>query len=335
MQIRQPARRREGLCIAGGRAEPLVRASDLDRALAKDDIERLRPLLPVGYAAGIDAYRTAAAALEPSDLSEHYTRGLAAFHEEFVPHLARRLEALAGGAWDLSGFVAYAAGSDVDLMSHIVEAVAPREGVAVYPGDWWGFVVGSTHPERIAWSDDARGKLAACCVPSVRNGHFTDEMLAFLETSDACLLNINLFPTLAPDERRRTAEALSPILPRALLSVSFSRGFGLTASQLGVLLVPREHPYRARFDAQWTWHTYFYNALAARAFLAIDLERLAAVDDARRAWAREWLAARGLPALESGSYYVRTFTVDGAIPERLAPLHRAGRVRLCLKPPIV
>jgi hypothetical protein len=47
--------------------------------------------------------------------------------------------------------------------------------------------------------------------------------------------------------------------------------------------VHRDHPLRARFATAWAWHTY-YNALAARAFMAIDLGRIAPVDDARRAW---------------------------------------------------
>lgn len=304
-------------------------------AVAGEDLERLRPLLPVGYAAGVDAYQAAVAQLAPHDLSEHYTAGLAAFHEVFVPQLKQRLTALTGGTWDLSDYLAYAAGSDVDLISHVIEAAAPREGVAVFPGDWWGFVVGSSHPERIVWTDEPGGRLAACCVPSVRNGHLTAEMVGFLQRSAACLLNINLFPTLAPEERERAAQALRPVLPRALLSISFSRGFGLTASQLGVMLVHRDHPYRARFEGQWRWFTYFYNAIAARAFSAIDLERLAQVDKARRQWAAQWLRERGLPVLESGSYYVKSFTLTGPVPERLQPLARDGVVRLCLKPLIV
>ena len=38
--------------------------------------------------------------------------------------------------------------------------------------------------------------------------------------------------------------------------------------------VLRDHPYRARFGTAWDWFTYFHNALAARAFLALDLLRL-------------------------------------------------------------
>jgi hypothetical protein len=102
------------------------------------------------------------------------------------------------------------------------------------------------------------------------------------------------------------------------LSISFSRGFGLTASQLGVALVRRDHPWRRRYGPAWTWLTYFYNALAARAFRALEPGRLEGVDRERRAWVRAWLGGRGLPAVESGSYYVKSFRVEGEVPPRLA-----------------
>lgn len=290
--------------------------------------------MPVGYAAGADAYRQAAADLDAAALTDHYRGGLSWFHETFVPHLKRRLEGLSGGAWDLSDHVAVAAGSDVDFMTHLVEAVAPREGVSLFPDDWWGFKVGGTWDDRVRFTRDPEGTLAALCVPAVRNGQTTAEMVAWLARADAALLNINLYPTLPADERRRVAAALAPVLPKAVLSVSFSRGFGLTASQLGVALVPKDHPYLARFERQWGWHTYFFNALGARAFMAIDLDRLADVDARRRAWAEAWLAERGLPVVAGGSYYVKAFRVEGALPERFAPLVRGEVVRLCLKPPI-
>ena len=118
-----------------------------------------------------------------------------------------------------------------------------------------------------------------------------------------------------------------------VLSISFSRGFGLTASQLGVVLVPAGHPLPRRFATQWNWFTYFHNALAARAFLALDLAELAAIDDARRAWVSRWLIERDLPALDTGSYYVRSFRAEGAVAGHLLPLARDGVVRLCFKPP--
>jgi len=298
-------------------------------------VETLRPLLPVGYAAGVSAYRQAVADLTPAALSTHYTDGLRFFHEVFTPELKRRLEALSGGAWSLDDYVAYAAGSDVDFMAHVVEAVAAREGVSLFPGDWYGFLVGATHIENIRWAEESRDRLACLCIPSVRNGHLTEPMLAFLEGAPACLLNLNLYPTLRAEERRDVAEALAPLLPRSLLSISFSRGFGLTASQLGVVLVHRDHPHRARFATQWTWLTYFHNAIAARAFLAVDHAALAAVDEARRRWVASFLAENELPAVETGSYYVKSFRVDGPVPERLRPLARDGLVRLCFKPPIV
>jgi hypothetical protein len=253
-----------------------------------------------------------------------------------VPHLKARLHALSGGAWCLEDFDAYAAGSDVDLMAHIVEAVAARDQVVLFPGDWYGFLVGSTHPERIRWSTEGGGAALAClCIPSVRNGHLTQEMLAFLHAADSLLLNLNLYPTLAPEERHGVAEALAPLLPRSLLSISFSRGFGLTASQLGVLLVPKGHTLAKRFAAQWRWFTYFYNAIAARAFVLVDGAALEKVDHTRRAWAAGWLAGRGLPVVTSGSYYVKSFRLDGELPESHRPLARDGVARLCLKPPQV
>lgn len=226
--------------------------------------------------------------------------------------------------------------SDVDLITHLVEAVAARGTVALSPGDWWGFRVGATHDDRIRFTADAAevaaSDLACLCVPSVRNGHLTEEMTAFLAAAPVQLLNLNLFPTLAPEERHAVATALAPVLPTALVSISFSRGFGLTASQLGVLLVPPGHPWADRYERQWEWSTFFHNALAARAFLHVDLDALAAVDASRRAWAAAWLADRGLPGVATGSYYVRALRPDGPVAEHLAPLVRDGRLRLCLKP---
>jgi hypothetical protein len=296
-----------------------------------EDVERFRPLLPVGYAAGVEAYRRAAAELTVGDLTDHYRGGLRWFHDVFVPQLKRRLAGLSG--WDLDDHVAVAAGADTDLITHLVEAVAAREGVRLFPGDWYGFLVGGTQDAGIAWDADARGRLACLCVPSVRDGHVTAEMLRFLSGADACLLNINLFPTLSPEERRSVASALAPVLPKSILSVSFSRGFGLTASQLGVALVPRNHPYLQRFERQWGWSTWFHNALAARAFLAIDLDRMQAVDAERRAWVHDWLRSNGLPVVESGSYYVKAFRPVGDLPDRLRPLVRGDVLRLCFKPP--
>ena len=304
------------------------------KAVPPDEVERYRPLLPVGYESGVAAYRAAAAELTARDLAEHYTGGLAFFHERFVPHLKGVLERLSGGAWDLSDFVAYAAGSDVDFMTHLIEAIAARGRVCLYPGDWFGFRVGATQTDQLVWDASGRGEMACLCVPSVRNGHLTEEMINFLGNSPRCLLNLNLYPTLAADERRTVAGSLRPLLERSVLSISFSRGFGLTASQLGVFLVHRDHAFRRLYETQWAWFTYFFNAMAARAFMLLDLPALEEVDTRRRAWVRDWLDARGLPAIDSGSYYVKSFRPIGDVPAPLASLQRGDRVRLCFKPPI-
>jgi hypothetical protein len=289
-------------------------------------------LLPVGYGVGADAYRAAVEHLSAEDLSAHYIDGQVWLHQTFGPALLDRLCQLSGGQWDLSGWQVFAAGSDVDFITHIVEAVAAVGRVRLYPGDWYGFLVGATHDQSITFDASGPGDLACLCVPSVRNGHLTRGMVDFLARSPVQLLNLNLFPTLAADERLATARALRPLLPTALLSVSFSRGFGLTASQLGVLIVPPGHPWAATYGRQWRWFSYFYNALAARAFLAIDLEAMGAVDAERRQWASQWLAERGLPDVASGSYYVRSFRPDGPVPPHLLPLVRGGILRCCLKP---
>ena len=255
------------------------------------------------------------------------------FRDTFVPHVKRRLAALTGGAWQLDDFDAFAAGSDVDFMTHTIEAIASDRSVALYPGDWWGFRVGCTNTRNIHWTRDSADSLACLCIPSVRNGHVTSDMLQFLDRAPAALLNINLFPTLPAGERAAVARALLPMLEKSILSISFSRGFALTASQLGVALVHKDHPYKAELATQWAWHTYFYNQLAANAFMAIDFERLEAVDGERRAWVHTWLTERKLPAVNSGSYYVKSFRVDGAAPASLQPLVRDDIVRLCFKPP--
>lgn len=275
------------------------------------------------------AYQKAAGNLTVHDLSNHYTLGLSYFHDEFAPYLKRQLQVLAGDAWDLDEFVAYGAGADTDLMAHIIEGVGRA---SVFPGDWHGFRVGVSRPDTVQFEASSRGRLACLCVPSVRNGNLTEEMLRFLSESEACLLNINLYPTLAPAERHAVAVALRPVMAKSLISVSFSRGFGLTASQLGVLLVHKSHPLRARFKQQWEWHTYFYNAIAARAFMALDLREVARVDDRRRAATIAFLGAHGLPSEVRGSYYVKAFRTAGDIPRELAPLARDSLVRLCLKP---
>jgi hypothetical protein len=332
MSIEQSAVGWERLCVAGGSPEPVVSAERLIAAVGHN-IEQFRALLPVGYEAGVAAYRQAANELTARDLAEHYTQGLTFFHEQFVPHVKQTLVALSGGVWRLEDFVPFAAGSDVDWMTHVIEGVAANSPVALFPGDWHGFRVGCTHRHNIHWDSQARASLACLCVPSVRNGQLTDEMVEFLSRSENCLLNLNLFPTFAPDERQAAAVRLAPLFDRAILSISFSRGFGLTASQLGVALVPRNHPYLQRFREQWEWHTYFYNAIAARAFMLIDLAKLAHVDALRRDWVAQWLSNHDLPVVSSGSYYVKAFRVSG-VTDALGPLVRDDIARLCFKPPL-
>ena len=135
--------------------EPVVPVDVLNRALTSDEqIERFRPLLPVGYTAVARAYREAVDAVQVNDLSGHYRAGLDAFESRLVPRVKSVLHTLSGGAWSLEPFVAFAAGSDVDLMTHVVNAVAAESDVALYPGDWWGFRVGSPHTARIRWDAD-------------------------------------------------------------------------------------------------------------------------------------------------------------------------------------
>ena len=161
-------------------------------------------------------------------------------------------------------------------------------------------------------------------------------MIQFLESASSCLLNLNLFPTLDAHERHDVAARLVPMLPKSVLSISFSRGFGLTASQLGVIFIHRDHPFRKRFEVQWNWFTYFYNAIAVRAFQSLDLGALQSVDVARRNWVSQWLQSRGFPDVSSGSYYVKSFLVENAdaVPKSHRCLLRDNVLRLCMKPPI-
>ncbi len=221
-------------------------------------------------------------------------------------------------------------------MTHIVEAIGREEPVWLYPGDWHGFQCGVMHRANIRWTAEPRNShhgLACLCVPSVRNGHLIQEMVEFLEAAPARLLNLNLYPTLIASERQTAAQELFPLLEKSVLSISFSRGFGLTASQLGVALVHRDHPYCRKFEEQWNWLTYFHNALAARAFLEMDLNETKAVDEERRQWVNAWLSDHDLPVVSTGSYYVKSFRPDEPLPKTWQPLMRGDILRLCFKPP--
>lgn len=288
----------------------------------------------MGYAAGADAYRAAVETLSADTLSTHYTEGQEHLRGAFRTQLVQRISEMT--SWDLSDHAIFAAGSDVDLMTHVVDTVAAEHPVVLHPGDWYGFVVGSRHQDNVRWG--GRGALACLCVPSVRNGHITDEMVRFLGESEACLLNLNLFPTLRREEQRAIGDALAPLLGRSILSISFSRGWGLTASQLGVALVPKTHPIYQAYQTQWDWLSYFYNRLAADAFLAFDHERASAVDAERRAWVLDSLERRGLPIVETGTYYVKSFQIEGEPAAYLKPLLRESAeetlARLCFKTPI-
>lgn len=85
MSIKQPIIRRDNLCIAGRTAEPTISIERLEAALKDEDIERFRPLLPIGYEATAAAYQTAIKHINANTLSTHYIEGIQFFQEEFVP----------------------------------------------------------------------------------------------------------------------------------------------------------------------------------------------------------------------------------------------------------
>ena len=49
---------------------------------------------------------------------------------------------------------------------------------------------------------------------------------------------------------------------------------------------------QAWWSGQWNWFSYFFNALAARAFMNLDLAEISAVNSRRRQWVLDGLAAR-------------------------------------------
>ncbi len=134
-------------------------------------------------------------------------------------------------------------------------------------------------------------------------------------------------------DRQSVASSLLPVMNRSLLSISFSRGFGLTASQLGVVLVPQSHPICQQFGTQLNCSPTSIMLLAAQAFLEMDLEAAQQIDGVRARWVESWLEQNHLPVVRSGSYYVKAFRVEGALPSYFAPLVRDDIVRLCFKPP--
>lgn len=291
--------------------------------------------MPIGYHETVNAYRIAGNSVTVDDLSNHYTQGLDFFYKEFVPYVKSLLFNLSGGVWNLDDYEAFASGSDVDFMQHIINAIMNKKKIVLYPGDWFGFLAGFPQQERIEWNYESKGHLACLCIPSVRNGHITQDMLRFLEEADQCLLNLNLYPTLTSEERQNIATELKPMLDKSVLSISFSRGFALTASQLGMVFIKKNHPLLKEMRKQLEWFTYFYNLIAAKAFMKIRIEKTQIVDDQRRQWVKDWLTKNNLPVIDTGSYYVKSFKVEGDVSEYLKPLVRQeGFMRLCFKPTI-
>lgn len=325
---------RESIWEPGGPTEPLVSVETLISAIKPEDVETFRPLLPVGYRNVAEAYKRSLNDLSAEYLTSHYTSGQEWFREIFTPYIKNTLSDLSGNEWNFDQYDSFAAGSDVDFMTHIVNTKSATEKVALYPGDWYGFIVGASFQENIKFTLDSRGKMACLCVPSVRNGQLSGEMYDFLDRADSCLLNINLYPTMSAEERFKIAQSLKPFLEKSIISISFSRGFGLTASQLGIILVHPNNPLRRKYDQQWNWFTYFYNSIAAKAFMNIDIAQLQKVDDMRRNWVFNWLENNSFPVVESGTYYVKSFRVKGEIPEYLKILCRNDLLRLCFKPQI-
>ena len=124
---------------------------------------------------------------------------------------------------------------------------------------------------------------------------------------------------------------LAGVLDRSLLSVSFSRGFSLTASQLGLILIHPSHPL-LKWRTNWEWFSYFYNAIAARAFMHIDLAEVERIHTLRRAEVAEWHTSHEIPYESAGTYYVKSFRVEGELPPAYSPLMLHGVLRLCFKP---
>src|SRR5204863_2396896 len=133
-----------------------VPARLVQAAVPVEEIERYRALLPQGFRHAAEAYRRACAGITAHDLSEHYGAGQEWLRDTFVPYVKQALHRLSGGAWDLEDYLGFAAGSDVDFMTHVIDAA--KERVVIYPGDWGGFLVGPSRP--VAFSPDARGALA-------------------------------------------------------------------------------------------------------------------------------------------------------------------------------
>ena len=139
------------LCLAGGLVEPVVPADRLARARsAGDDVERFRPLLPVGYAAGVRRLpRRGRRAHRRATSTTHYTA-----RPRLVPRRVRAaaedsvLEALTGGAWDLSRHFARSPPAATSTSWRTWSRRSRRASASrLFPGDWFGFRVGCDAPE--------------------------------------------------------------------------------------------------------------------------------------------------------------------------------------------
>ncbi len=284
----------------GGSVEPVVSPGQLLNALADEAVERFRALLPVGYAAAADAYRTAVEGLTAESLSTHYTDGLTFFHETFVPALAGRITDLTGGVWDLSGHVAYAAGSDVDFMTHLVEAVAAR---GPPPSSWaTGSASGSARrtrtrstgmpPAEVPWPASASPRQRTA--PDRGDDHIS---------SRRGRLSPQPEPVSNPGPSGTSADGprLLGLLNRSVLSISFSRGFRPYRLATRCALRTSRPSFAAGSPLNGTGSPIFHNALAARAFLAARPPRLESVDRLRRAHVADRLETRGLPSVATGA----------------------------------
>ena len=280
MPLDQPAVRRQRVRLAGGSPEPAVPVEQPPEA-------RSRPTRWSDFgrccrsATRLEPPRTAQrpAELTARDLAEHYTSGLAFFHERFVPHLkecARRAKRRRLGPYRLRRLRRGFGRRFHDASGRGGRRARPRLPV----------------PRRLVWlpsrsDSDGEPRLgrfgprgAGMPVRAVGAKWTPDPGNARLPARRSALpAEPESLSDHAGRRAARSCGGASPLLERAVLSISFSRGFGLTASQLGVFLLHRDHPYRMRFETQWAWFTYFFNALGGP---CVHVARPARAGGARR-----------------------------------------------------
>ena len=218
-------------------------------------------------------------------------------------------------------------------MTHLVEAVAAHGGSAC------SLATGSAFGRGYADGEPELGRLgpwrAGMPVRAVRAKRTPDGRDAGLP-GWCSAMPLELEPL--PDDRLRRAAhrrgvAASLAGPIGLVDQLQPRVRPRRRRSFGVFLVHRDHPYRVRFETQWAWFTYFFNALVARASCCSTCPH------SRRSTPRggsgflDWLENRGLPTIATGSYYVKSFRPIGEVPAILAPLQRGDLLRLCFKPP--